>query len=415
MTSLDLEKLQKRVLRTLMAGQMLAGFGVGATFSIGALLAAELSGTEAWAGAAATFSTLGTAFIAFPLARLAAARGRRVALVSGGLVAILGSLLAISAGYAHSFPLLILAFLLIGASSAISLQARFTATDLPAVRSAGRDLSLVVWATTIGAVIGPNLLEPGAAIGAWLHMPHLTGPFLITMTAQASGAIAFLIGLRPDPLLTARQLDPNKTGLRPKASFRAALGILRVNAKARYAVLTIALSHMVMVAVMSMTTVHMRGMGFSLVIVGFTISLHVAGMWAFSPIFGWLSDRLGPVRTIVGAQVILVISLLFCAFGDMDRISLSIGLLLLGLGWSAATVAGSALLTSSLSTEEKTNVQGLSDSLQSFSGAFGGATSGVILASVMYSGLSLIALGPVGAILTLSVLHARRKDEFQTA
>ena len=413
MSELNLENLQKRVLRTLMAGQMLAGFGVGAVVSIGALLASQLSGTEAWAGAGATFSTLGTAFVAFPLARLAAARGRRVALVTGGGIAILGSGLAIASGYAHSFPLLILAFLLIGAASAISLQARFTATDLPAVRTAGRDLSLVVWATTIGAVIGPNLIGPGNAIGSWLHMPDLTGPFLITMVAQASGAVAFYIGLRPDPLLTARNIDPNKTGLRPKASFRAALGILRVNAKARYAVLTIALSHMVMVAVMSMTTVHMRSMGFSLEIVGITISLHVAGMWAFSPIFGWLADKLGTVRTIVVAQAIYVISLMFCAFGDLDRVSLSIGLLLLGLGWSASTVAGSALLSRSLTTSEKTNVQGLSDSLQSFSGAFGGAISGVILAAVMYSGLSLIALGPVGAILALSLIHSRRKDEFQ--
>lgn len=409
MTQVDAAVLQRRVLRTLMSGQMLAGFGVGATFSIGALLAAQLSGTEAWSGAAATFSTLGTAFWAFPLARLAAARGRRIALVTGGAIAMLGSITAILAGVFNSFPMLIGAFLLLGAASAISLQARFAATDLPSIRSAGRDLSLVVWATTIGAVIGPNLFQPGEAIGQALHLPHLTGPFIITVTAQLAGASAFFIGLRPDPLLTARNLDPNKTGLRPKASLRAAFVTLRHNTQARFAVLTIALSHMVMVGVMSMTTVHMKGMGFELVIIGFTISLHVAGMWAFSPIFGWLADRIGNLTTIVVAQLVYVISLLFTSLGDMDQLSLSIGLLLLGLGWSASTVAGSSLLSKSLSTDEKINVQGLSDSLQSLSGAFGGAMSGVILAAIMYSGLSVVAMVPVAAILLLAWSASRTK------
>jgi MFS family permease len=333
---------------------------------------------------------------------LAAARGRRVALVTGGAIAMSGSITAILSGVANSFPLLIVAFLLLGAASAISLQARFAATDLPALKTSGRDLSLVVWATTIGAVIGPNLFQPGEAIGQALHLPHLTGPFIITFTAQLAGATAFFIGLRPDPLLTARELDPNKTGLRPKASLRAAFATLRVNAKARFAVLTIALSHMVMVGVMSMTTVHMKGMGFELVIIGLTISLHVAGMWAFSPIFGWLADKIGNLTTIVVAQIIYVISLLFTSLGDMNQLSLSIGLLLLGLGWSASTVAGSSLLTKSLSSDEKINVQGLSDSLQSLSGAFGGAMSGVILAAIMYSGLSVVAMVPVGLILVLA-------------
>ncbi|MEY4743533.1 MAG: hypothetical protein RIR34_872 [Actinomycetota bacterium] len=409
MTQSNVVDMQRRVLRTLMTGQMLAGFGVGATFSIGALLATQLSGTEAWAGAAATFSTLGTAFWAFPLARLAAARGRRVALVTGGAIAMTGSVTAILAGVFGSFPMLIGAFLLLGAASAISLQARFAATDLPAIRTAGRDLSLVVWATTIGAVIGPNLFQPGEVIGQALQLPHLTGPFIITLTAQFAGATAFFVGLRPDPLLTARELDPNKTGLRPKASLRVAFETLRSNAKARFAVLTIALSHMVMVGVMSMTTVHMKGMGFELVIIGLTISLHVAGMWAFSPVFGWLSDKIGNLTTIVVAQIVYVISLLFTSLGDMDQLSLSIGLLLLGLGWSASTVAGSSLLTKSLSSDEKINVQGLSDSLQSLSGAFGGAMSGVILAAIMYSGLSVVAMVPVGLILVLAWSAYRAK------
>ncbi|MEO0023717.1 MAG: hypothetical protein RL196_158 [Actinomycetota bacterium] len=415
MTNIDVAALQKRVLRTLMTGQVLSGFGVGATFSAGAMLAEMISGSAAWSGAASTFSTLGAALWAIPLSRLAVAKGRRVALATGGALAVLGASTIILSAVLNVFLILIVGLVFIGAASAISLQARFSATDLPSLRSPGRDLSLVVWATTLGAVVGPNLIAPGDELGMMLGLPHLSGPFLITVFAQLAGATAFWIGLRPDPLLTARALDPNRSGVRPKGSIKSALAILRANKTASYAVATISLSHMVMVAVMSMTPVHMKDMGFSLVIVGLTISIHVAGMWAFSPIFGWLSDKLGKVTTIVTAQVIYVISLAYCAFGSLDRLSLSIGLLLLGLGWSAATVAGSALLSTSITGEEKAHVQGLSDSLMSLSGAVGGAVAGLVLATVTYPGLAVVALVPVSLILLMTGLRRFNKSATRSA
>jgi MFS family permease len=415
MTNIDVTALQRRVLRTLMTGQVLSGFGVGATFSAGAMLAEMISGSAAWSGAASTFSTLGAALWAIPLSRLAVAKGRRVALATGGALAVLGASTIILSAVLNVFLILIVGLVFIGAASAISLQARFSATDLPSLRSPGRDLSLVVWATTLGAVVGPNLIAPGDELGMMLGLPHLSGPFLITVFAQLAGATAFWIGLRPDPLLTARALDPNRSGARPKGSIKSALAILRANKTASYAVATISLSHMVMVAVMSMTPVHMKDMGFSLVIVGLTISIHVAGMWAFSPIFGWLSDKLGKVTTIVIAQVIYVISLAYCAFGSLDRLSLSIGLLLLGLGWSAATVAGSALLSTSITGEEKAHVQGLSDSLMSLSGAVGGAVAGLVLASVTYPGLAIVALVPVSLILIMTGLRRFNKSATRSA
>ena len=412
MTEINVTSIQKRVLRTLMAGQMLSGFGVGATFSAGAMLAEMISGSAAWSGAASTFSTLGAALWAIPLSRLAVARGRRIALATGGALAICGALTIIGASVLSSVAVLIVGLVVIGAASALSLQARFAATDLPSLRSPGRDLSLVVWATTVGAVVGPNLIAPGDELGMMLGLPHLSGPFLITVFAQLAGATAFWIGLRPDPLLTARNLDPNRTGLSPKGSIKSAISILRANRTARYAVITVSLSHMVMVAVMSMTPVHMKDMGFSLVIVGFTISLHVAGMWAFSPIFGWLSDRWGRITVIVLGQAVYVVSLAFCAFGSLDRLSLSIGLLLLGLGWSAATVAGSALLATSITGEEKAHVQGLSDSLMSLSGATGGALAGLFLAAVAYPGLSAVAMVPVCIIVLLTAIRRAIAPKF---
>jgi MFS family permease len=410
MTAQNLPLLQRRTVRVLTAGQVLSGFGLGSTLSIGSLLAQDLSGSAAWAGAAATFSTLGAATWAIPLARLAYARGRKVALATGAAIAISGALLVITAASTRIFPLLLLALFLLGSGSATGLQARFAATDLPHQGRQSRDLSLVVWATTIGAVIGPNLFGPGEIIGAALGLPHMTGPFVITMTAQLSAATVFWFGLRPDPLLVAKTLGDAKAK-KPKLSFGSAIQTLKKYPRAAYAVISIALSHMVMVAVMSMTPAHLKMEGATLVVVGFTISVHIAGMYAFSPIFGILADKLGKIQTVILGQVIYVAALCFAGFGMDNHQFVLLGLFLLGLGWSAATVSASALLSTSLPPEEKTNVQGLSDSLMNLSGAFGGAISGSIMAALMFVGLNMAALIPVSTVLVLSGIALLRRQQ----
>jgi len=401
-----LDFLQKRTVRTLALGQILGGFGLGSTLSIGALLAAQLSGTVAWSGAAATFSTLGAAIWAIPLARLAFARGRRVALALGAALAISGASLVITATAIDFFPLLLVALFLLGAGSATSLQARFAATDLPVSKGVAKDLSLVVWATTVGAVTGPNLFGPGEIVGNLLGLPELTGPFVFTITAQILATTVFWFGLRPDPLLVAKQMAADSLSIKSKVSLATGFSALRQYPVAGYAVLSIALSHMVMVSVMSMTPVHVTTRGGSLVVVGFVISLHILGMYAFAPLFGILSDKIGPVRTIVIGQVIFVAALLMAGLGSETHDLVTGGLFLLGLGWSAATVSGSALLSVSVPVDQKTNVQGLSDSLMNLSGAMGGALAGTVVALYMFTGLNLVALVPVVVIVVLSVFAA---------
>lgn len=402
MTHTSLDLLQKKTIRVLTAGQVLSGFGLGSTLSIGSLLAAQLSGSPAWAGSAATFSTLGAAAWAIPLARLAFARGRRVSLATGAALAITGATLVIVSAAVQLFPLLLMALFLLGAGSAVGLQARFAATDLPSNRSTGRDLSVVVWATTFGAVIGPNMFGPGEIVGHALGLPTMTGPFLFTILSQIAASSVFWFGLKPDPLLVAKELNAAK--VKGKTSFATAIATLRKYPLAALAISSIALSHMVMVSVMSMTPIHMKSMGFDLVVVGFTISLHIAGMYAFSPVFGWLSDKLGRVQTVILGQSIYVAALAFAGFGQDSRLMVTIGLFLLGLGWSASTVGGAALLTATLPVEEKTNVQGLSDALMNLSGAFGGAIAGSILAAFMFLGLNLAALIPVFLIVIFSAV-----------
>lgn len=394
--------LQRRTVRILTAGQVLSGFGLGSTLSIGALLAEHISGTAAWSGAAATFSTLGAATWAIPLSRIAYSRGRRPALATGATLAILGASLMITAAAIMSLPMLLVGLFLLGAGSATGLQARFAATDLPSNRSKGRDLSVVVWATTFGAVIGPNLFGPGEVLGNALGLPPMTGPFLITIAAQLGATLVFWFGLRPDPLVVAMQADTEAGKARAKKSIKSAIQTIRQHPRALYAMLSIALSHMVMVSVMSMTPVHMEHQGATLSLVGFTISLHIAGMYAFSPVFGMLADKFGKLPTVLLGQGIFIAALLIAGFGQMGFNTVGLGLFLLGLGWSAATVSGSALLVESVPSDQKTNVQGASDSLMMLSGAFGGAISGSILAAFAFLGLNLAALIPVSIVVLLS-------------
>ena len=402
----QLISLQKRTVKVLSLGQALGGFGLGATLSVGALLAVELSGTTAWSGAAATLSTLGSAAVAIPLANLAFKRGRRVSLAFGAFLAILGAAMMILATYTQSFPVEIVALLFLGAGSAVSLQARFAAADIPTGKPKGKDLSLVVWATTLGAVIGPNLIAPGETLGLWLGMPHLAGPFLFTIAAQLSSTLVFWFGLRPDPLIVARDI----AGLDPKqknASLKDALEVVREFPLAGYAVLTIALSHMVMVSVMSMTPAHLNAEGHSLADVGFTISLHVAGMYSLAPVFGWLTDKFGAIRIVITGQFISLSSLAVSGFWQSEFYAVVLGLFLLGVGWSASTVAASALLSETLATGQRSKVQGFSDSLMNLSGAFGGAISGIILTIFTFGGLNAAALVPV-VFIALATSYSKR-------
>jgi MFS family permease len=404
----EIELIQRKTIRVLALGQVLGGFGLGSVLSIGSLLARDLSGSEAWAGSAATFSTLGAAIWAIPLSRLAYAKGRRVSLASGAALAITGAMAVIESANLRLFPLLLLGIFLLGAGSATSLQARFAATDIPMPGKTGRSIGLVVWATTIGAVTGPNLFGPGDQLGEVLGLPPMTGPFLFTVAAQIGSTLVFWFGLRPDPLLYAQKLQ---TKTKNKISLKSALQTLKENPVPRFAIFAVALSHMVMVSVMSMTPVHMQDMGYDLVVVGFTISLHIAGMYALSPVMGILADKIGKVQLILLGQFMYLLAIAFAGFGDMDRVQVTIGLTLLGLGWSASTVAGSALLSSSVPANEKTNVQGVSDSTMNLSGAIGGGIAGSILSVVAFNGLNFVALVPVTVIIVLSVLIFKRAKQ----
>lgn len=389
-------RIQRRTVGVLAAAQVLGGIAFGATLSLGVLLAADVSGDEAFAGLATAAVTFGTAVLAIPLAALARRRGRRLSLTAGMLIALGGVLLVIVATGARVFPLLLLAFALVGAGQTANLQSRFAATDLATDTGRGRALSLVVWATTIGVVLGPNLIGPGEALGDALGMPPLTGPYVFTVVGQVLAVVVYLIGLRPDPLLLAQRLqsarDAAASGIAPRADRPVV---------ARYAIFAVAAAHAVMVAVMAMTPVHLLHHGATLEIVGLTISLHVAGMYALSPVFGILSDRWGRAPTMMLGQALLAASLLVAATMSDSMPAVTVALVLLGLGWSATTVAGSALLTEASAEARRTRRQGVNDFTMSIVGAAGAVLAGLVLGWIGYGGLALVAMVLVVATVAL--------------
>ena len=403
--AVDVALVQRRTVRVLAAGQVLTGVAFGSTLSLGALLAADLSGQEALSGFATAAVTLGAALTAIPLARLAAARGRRFALSTGNVAALIGIAVVIAAAALRLFPLLLAGIALIGAGNAGTLQARFAATDLASTTRRGRDLATVVWATTVGGVVGPLLLAPGEVLGAVIGMPRLTGAYLFSFAAQACALALYVLVLRPDPLLLAQRRDRAHAATVVDA-------VADRPAVARYAMFAVAASHVTMASVMAMTPVHLSHIvapDAVTLAVGVTIALHVFGMYGLSPVFGILADRVGRIPVVLLGQVLLATALAVAAMLPWSQAGVLVALVLLGLGWSAATVAGSALLTEVTPVAARPRRQGRSDTLMTACAAVGSVFAGVILNIAGYGGLALWALLPVAAVCVGAVAVRSRR------
>jgi MFS family permease len=389
--------LQDKTVKVLATAQVLNGVGVAGTVAAGSLLVASITESETLAGLAQTSSVLGAAALALPLARLTARGGRRLALSAGFIAGVVGSLFAIIGGSQKNITLMLIGTFLVGAASAAGYQARFAAVDLATNETRAKQLSFVVWGSTVGAVTGPNLMEPSGNLAENLGLPRLVGPYVVSAFTLLLAVIVIQMFLRPDPFLTAAK--QSGINAQPRGSTRAALKHIRGNDKALFAILSIAIGHVAMVSIMVMTPVHMAHVDVTLTIIGLVISVHVLGMYAFSPVVGAMSDRLGRVRVIqIGVITLLLSALISGLASAVDAVTLGIGLFLLGLGWSCTLIAGSALLTESVSPEMKTSSQGASDLVMNLSGAGGGALAGVIIGTLSYGWLCAFAAIPVASL-----------------
>jgi len=382
---------QRRIVSVLSLVQVIGGVGNGAGLAVGAIIIKDISGSSGWAGMAVVMLTLGAAAFTIPLSSIAARTGRRPALTLGWLAGAAGATVVVIGAELEWLWLILAGLTLFGASTAANLQSRFAAVDRAAPGQIGRALSLVVWSTTVGAVIGPNLTGPGASFARAVGLSDLTGPVVFSAVGFAAAGLVTFVLLRPDPLVHAED------AVAPPRGIRAALPHIR--GKTFTAIWAIGSSHAVMVAVMALTSVHMKDHGSSLDVIGVTISLHVAGMFALSPVMGWLSDAWGPDQTILLGQSILLLAVAVAGTSGHSEVQITVGLVLLGIGWSASVIAGAAKLTASLAVEHRPAVQGFSDLVMNLAGALGGLLAGIVVALSGFGTLNAAA-----AVLTVPVI-----------
>jgi MFS family permease len=381
--------------------------------SVGALLAADMVSIGV-SGLAQSAAVTGAALLAIPATRLVRQHGRGPSLSAAYLTAAVGGALIVLAAVIRSAPLLFAGYFLFGGGTTAALQARYAAVDLAPAARYGRHLSLIVWASTLGGVLGPNLAAVAGRTFAPWGLPTLAAPFALSTLLFLVIAAALFTLLRPDPARVARELagaeaagDKAAPQSEAPSGMRVALDAVRVNVAARLGVTATAIGHVVMVGVMAMTPVHIRGAGHgpagTLRIVGIVLSLHIAGMYAFAPVMGWLSDRIGRRRVIVGGVVLLVAACAVAGTAGHDTVRLAVGLILLGLGWSATMVAGSAMLSQSVPQSLRPSVQGFSDVVMGLAGATAGALSGVVVHWWGYPMLTLLAAFATAPLLLQAV------------
>jgi MFS family permease len=406
------QDIQKRTIKVLATTQILSGVGVAGTVAAGSLLVSSISNSESLAGLSQTTAVLGAAAMAIPLSKLTQRGGRRLGLSVGYTVGLIGAAFAIFGGSQRILIAMLLGTFLVGAASASGYQARFAATDLADDSNRSRQLSYVVWGSTIGAVTGPNLMGPSGSLAEALGLPKLVGPYILAFITLGMGALVIRFFLKPDPYLTAANLRPQSEEHHELLSARKTLKLIRQNPTALFAIAAIAIGHVAMVSVMVMTPIHMAHVDVTLTVIGLVISIHIVGMYAFSPIIGSLSDRMGRRWVIQIGVLILLASCLVSGLADAhNSIQLGFGLFLLGLGWSCTLIAGSALLSESVETELRPSSQGASDLLMNLMGAGGGAMAGVVIGTLGYDWLCLLAAVPIA---TLGVWSVRVPNNIET-
>ena len=400
----EIADIQKNTLRVLVASQIAGSAALAAAVTVGAFVMQDILGQSTpWGGAASATVTMGTAFMAQVLARQMNQHGRRRGLQLGYTFAIIGGLIAGVGAETKTLWIFILGLFLFGNGQAANLLSRYAATDLAQPNNRGSAMSRILFASTFGAVFGPLLIRPAEDLGMSLFgWNQYTGPWVFSGVFFLTSLVNTTVRLRPDPLEVAGGLNSQAASGTPKRSFKDVWRIFKGSSDGRLALTSMVISQMTMVAVMTMTPVQLKGHGHETVS-AYVISLHIVGMYAFSPLIGKFSDLRGRQNTIMIGALLLMGSTVMSALAGDSPALLFPSLWLLGIGWSFGLIGGSSLLVDSVATESRVRVQGTADLMMSFFGGMAGFSSGFIRKAIGFHWLS--NLGTVlAAVLLVSVI-----------
>ena len=401
------QAIQRRTLGVLFISSIFSRAAMTIGFVVAALLMEEILGSSTWAGASTAAITVGTALSASALAAYMNRNGRRPGLTVGYAIAMVGGVVAVVGAAQLSLVPYLLGLTLIGVGQGGTNLARYAAADLAEPSARSKAISYVVFASTVGAVGGPGLAGVAGDIGERWGYDELVGPFGFAAIFFLLGGIVVWAGLRPDPLVVIGGTTQQNTS-RPKASFSRSMSIIWANPYARLALGGLVVSQAVMVMVMAMTPLHMKEHGHSIGLVGWVLSAHTAGMFAFAPVAGWAADRFGRIIAIIAAGAILVVSTVMTALaGEAPALLMFPGLYLLGLGWSFGMVASSALLTESVPADDAVSAQGAADLVTSFASGAGALASGLVFTMAGFHILSGIGIVASGLLLVAAWVRGR--------
>jgi len=392
-----------KLMATLFVAQVCGSTGQSIGMAVGSIVAASITGTNTWSGLPIAVGALGTALASWPLARLMARSGRRPGLALGYGLAVIGALLTMMGVGVRSFSLLLGGMALFGIASTSNLLARYAAADVTSPAQRGRAMGLIVWGSTIGSIIGPNLMAPALRFGALLGVSSVASAFLIAVGSYALASLLIEVFLRPDPLAIARHRQAIVDAGRPAGQARR-LGAILGDVRVQIALATLSISQFVMISTTSTSPLYLHDQGHHVQTIGLAVSFHLAGMYVTSPLSGWLCDRFGRLLMIGAGAVILIVAVMLAGLAPgTDRVLVILALFLNGVGWNLAFVAGSALLTDALTPAERPSIQGFADLFMGLMGALGSAAGGMILGVWGFAILNAVggalALGPLAVTL----------------
>jgi MFS family permease len=413
---------QRRTLAVLLLAQILSGAGLAAGITVGALLAEQMMGSSRLSGLPTVFFTIGSAAAAVGLGRMSQRFGRRAGLSAGYFTGAVGCVGAVVAAAIGSITLLFASMLIYGAGAATNLQARYAGADLAAPSRRGRAVSIVLVATAVGAILGPNLVRATGTLATKIGFPALAGPFMLAALSYVSSALVLWLLLRPDPLLLARRLaddassrtTPDATTESQAAPTAAAESRQKWSWPLASGAGIMIITQLIMVAIMTITPIHIEHHGHGIEVTGIVIGAHVAGMFLPSPFSGWLVDRFGYLAIAVASGVTLLAAGLIAAWTPVDSVAmLVLALVLLGVGWNLGLVSGTTLVTDAVPLATRARTQGMVDLGIALAGAGGGLSSGLIFAATSYATLTLA--GGLLALLIIPIVAVARPAAIKRA
>ena len=394
--------LIKRNTLLLALTQAITGAGTQLVPALGAVQVLALLGNATFAGIATSLMGLARMAIAYPIGRLTDARGRKIGVLIGLWMALVGSLTIGLATLMGSFALFCLGSLVFGGGAGAVQQMRVAAADMypPGKRAEG--MSLILMGSLLGAGISPAVVSSAGWLGrlwgineialAWLLVPALVLPCFLLIAS-----------VRPDPKTIGQNLAsyyPAGALETPSAQKSPAerVGLGRVRRTAIGAAVAVQGQ---MSMLMTMTALALKRQDYSLPLISLSVAIHVIGMFALSWPIGRLADRLGRKPTVLLGLAVSALGALLVGLGH-TYVAITSGTFLVGVGWAGAFLSANTMVTDVTPTAHRGRAIGVLELWSNMAGVVLPILGGII---VQHFGLGplgffgvLIALLPVMAV-----------------